>query len=388
MNQKIVIAGSEIANNIHSFGDALRSNFEVTTVCFHLNKYYKSNRYDYNLSPIAKSNFIGIRLLTHFIAAIRRIIIFPILLYKNDIFIYIWTNTFLPFKIDLFLLNILKKKVIVFHCGDDVRYRPIQIKFDSELFNLRYFDPGDLKAISLYESSGNSFIRSFYNQVITEKSGSIIVSMRSHATFQKRANYFFRFPQKKVLDAHRYPSIKPLIIHAPSNRIAKNTQCVLSAIEFLKDEGYEFEFRLLEGQSNQVILSQLQNADILIDQPGPWPGRLGVEALASSCILISGNRPDYYGIKDNSPVVQFDSNYKDLAEKLKSLIIDYDERAKLMRESFTYWERYYSEESFSQFINDLLLNRAKPCLPIVNHREFLIRYANNFFQRIAIKIFY
>jgi hypothetical protein len=352
------------------------------------NIYYKSNQYDFNLTPIGNSKFIICRLLSHFMVVIRKIIVFISLVKKNDIFIYVSTVTFLPFKIDLFLLNFLKKKVIVFHCGDDVRYRPIQVKLDTKVFNLKYFDSADADALSMYESSGNKFIRSFYNQIITEKSGATIVSMRSHATFQKSAHYFFRFPQKRLLKGPRNPKIRPLLIHAPSNRIVKNTETVLKAIKLLRHESCKFDFELIEFQSNQILLNRLLDADILIDQPGPWPGRLGIEAMASSCIVVSGNRPDYYEIEDNSPVIQFETDYKNLAQKLKSLIIDFYKRRVLMEKSFSYWENYYSEKSFSRYIHNILSNTAKSYHPIPNYKKYLMKYACNSFQRIAIKIFY
>lgn len=386
MHKRIVVCGSEIANNIYTFGEALKESYEVTTVCLHANAFYASNRYDICIdSPLSASRSRPVRVLGRLASGARKLAHFLRLSKTQDAFIYVWSDTFLPLKIDLFVLRLLRKKAIVFHCGDDVRYRPIQSKLDQEVYRVHYFDPKDTQALAKYESSGNSFRASFFNQWLTEKSGATIVSLRSHATFQKGPHFFFRFPQKRLLETARRPRPRPLLLHAPSSRTAKNTQCVLDAVELLQRRGCEFDFELIEGQPNHYVLRRLLEADILIDQPGPWSGRLGIEALASSCVVVGGNRQDYYQVDDNSPVVQFEPDCADLANKLQKLIANPETRRDLMQQGFSYWERHYSEQAFSQYITSLLNGSAAPSGPIPHYRDHLLRYARTPFQRQLIK---
>lgn len=75
---------------------------------------------------------------------------------------------------------------------------------------------------------------------------------------------------------------RPLRIgHAPSNRKGKGTDFVISALEELKAEGYEFEFVLIEGVSNAEAKLIYQGIDVLVDQLFfGWYGGLAVEAMA------------------------------------------------------------------------------------------------------------
>ena len=75
---------------------------------------------------------------------------------------------------------------------------------------------------------------------------------------------------------------RPLRIgHAPSNRKGKGTDFVISALEELKAEGYEFEFVLIEGVSNAEAKLIYQDIDVLVDQLFfGWYGGLAVEAMA------------------------------------------------------------------------------------------------------------
>lgn len=380
------MCGSEIANNIYAFGEALKEAHDVTTVCLNANAYYATNRYDVCIdNPLQQSPHRALRLLGRAAAGLRKAAQFARLLKEHDAFIYVWSDTFLPLKSDLFLLRLLCKEVVVFHCGDDVRFRPIQSKLDQEVYRVHYFDPKNTDALAKYESSGNTFWSAFLNQWLTEKSGATIVSLRSHATFQRRPHHFFRFPQKRLLDAARNPNVRPLLLHAPSSRTTKNTECVLEAVELLKQRGCEFDFELIEGQPNHYVLRRLLEADILIDQPGPWVGRLGVEGLAASCVVVGGNRQDYYQVDDHSPIVQFDPDCADLAGKLQTLLVNHEGRRNLMRQGFDYWQQHYSEQAFCSYIASLFDGSAHASARPSAHRSHLMRYAQSPLQRLLIK---
>lgn len=75
---------------------------------------------------------------------------------------------------------------------------------------------------------------------------------------------------------------RPLRIgHAPSHRGVKGTELVLKAIEELKNEGYDFDFVLIEGLSNAVAKERYKTIDVLVDQLyAGWYGGLAVEAMA------------------------------------------------------------------------------------------------------------
>ncbi|TWC53427.1 glycosyltransferase involved in cell wall biosynthesis [Pseudomonas sp. SJZ080] len=75
---------------------------------------------------------------------------------------------------------------------------------------------------------------------------------------------------------------RPLrIVHAPSNRKVKGSDLILSALESLRAQGFEFELLLVEGMSNAEARAVYESADVLVDQLfAGWYGGLAVELMA------------------------------------------------------------------------------------------------------------
>jgi glycosyltransferase involved in cell wall biosynthesis len=75
---------------------------------------------------------------------------------------------------------------------------------------------------------------------------------------------------------------RPLRIgHAPSHRKVKGTDVILSALEQLAAEGFEYELVLVEGLPNDQARQKYEQIDVLIDQlHAGWYGGLAVEAMA------------------------------------------------------------------------------------------------------------
>lgn len=75
---------------------------------------------------------------------------------------------------------------------------------------------------------------------------------------------------------------RPLrIVHAPSNRKVKGSDLILSALDRLRAQGFEFELLLVEGMSNAEARKVYESADVLVDQLfAGWYGGLAVELMA------------------------------------------------------------------------------------------------------------
>ncbi len=384
---RVLVCGVEIANNIFTFTDVLRkSGMDAESLCFIKSVYYPDNIYDHGIwAPPGMQRKHGLDFFLFF----GKVIAFMRLCARFDVFLYVWSHSFLPFKLDMLLLRLLGKRVIVFNCGDDVRYRPIQSRIDREHFNLRYYADNDSAYLKKHDAGGNWFIRGFYHQRLEEIMGATIVSFRSQATFQSRPAYFYRFPQPAICSEPRRTNDIPLIIHAPTDRVAKGTYYVLEAIEQLRVQGVEFEFELIENQSNDYLLERVSKADIVIDQPGPWFGKFGAEALAAGCVLFSGNRADYYGFMDeNSPVIQFNPDASALYEQLVKVVTDVQFRQGLMIASHEYWKKRYSDEAFIRYFEKICIGTAERFNPLHQHRELLLEYARTWWQRLLIRCFY
>jgi glycosyltransferase involved in cell wall biosynthesis len=389
-NLRTLVGITEIANFVAEFTAAIRSAGRVAdSAVVGSNEFYVANRYTYFRALPRLSN-------STLDAAVRRIVRTPLLvglffrvIRRYDIFVYVWNETFLPLKLDILLLRLLRKRVIVFNCGDDVRFRPIHNRIENTLFGIERMDSIGRTQYEKAHSSNFDFLRRFFTQKLQEWLGCTIVTMRNQATFQGKPAFVFRSPTKRLLNGPRTPNrARPLIVHAPTDRSVKGTHYVIGAIEQLRRKGIEFDFELIEKQDNSYVLKRLIEADILIDQPGSWIGRLGAEALAASCIVVGGNLHRYEGFPEPSPVVQFRPDIDHLGETIEALLRDPERRARLMSESFAYWERNYSYESFIAYFDEILQGRALTLEPIPDLRRHLLNFADNAFQRTVIRLFF
>lgn len=382
---KILVGVSDIASNVVSFTNALtKAGYDVTSITVdtnhpHLAHHQYSHRIQYpswlQFSKILRAFYLQIVLLKYFIKYFN----------KFDVYWFYWSKTFLPLKLDLYILRWMGKRVVVQNCGSDVRYRPIQEKIDNEIYGLKRFNENDLKK---YLSEGNGFLRTFFNQKLEEWSGCKIISTREQATFQKKKCFHFSMPTEKLIENPKKAKSTPLIVHCPSHNVIKGTVYVQKAIELLKKEGIDFRFELIQGKPNSYVLSRLIEAAIVIDQPGVWLARLAEEGLSAGCVVVGGNNPLYMGRKQASPLVQFDPDFEKLSDVLRELILDKKKRQLIMNQSFEFWKKNYSSEAFEKYFRAILDDEAEKFNPIPNYKETLMRFAENPFQKFLIHCFY
>lgn len=62
------------------------------------------------------------------------------------------------------------------------------------------------------------------------------------------------------------PKGVPVIVHAPNHRHIKGTQYLIDAVDRLRDRGFAFELRLIEGVPRHEALKMYVDADIVADQ--------------------------------------------------------------------------------------------------------------------------
>jgi glycosyltransferase involved in cell wall biosynthesis len=376
---RILVGVTEVANIVSEIGNALAGVGWQTDTLAVRHPYYGSNRYTYEVAlPATRSRLL--RFLVLRAALARR---FLSLLFRYDVFVFVWSHTFLPGGLDLVLLRALGKKVIVFNCGDEVRFRPIHNRIDAELL-------GRPSWPELPLLSGNAhFLRAFYRQKLAELVCNRLVSTRNQATFQKKPFAFFRTPVRRLTARPRKAAPVPLVVHAPTDPATKGTGYVTAAVERLRREGLAFEFELIRDRDHGYVIERLLQADIVIDQPATWLAKLAVEAMAAGCAVIGGNDPVYEGLDDErSPAVPFQRDAEALAASLRRLILDAVQRERLMADSYEYWERRYSPEAFADYFSRLLAGTAPTVDRPPGHRELLLRAAANRFQRAVIAAFY
>jgi len=373
---RVFIGFHEIANVIQSISECLAETYSSVRAVIITNPFYGMENVPRKQNLLLKyfQGDRGIRTLLFECILPFRLITEIV---KNDLFVIIWNRSFMPLSIDYLLLKLAGKQLVLIHCGDDVRYRPMQRIIDAEVGHRSW----PSAEASLYQ-----FFMSLYYQTLSESLASVI-SHPDQSTFQSGALFHFRFPQKALLAESKRASVRPLILHCPSDRSVKGTDVVLSAIHDLREQGLKFDFELIENSSNEYVLERMKNADIVVDQPSVWIGRVAVEAMAAGCCVVGGNRSMYMQRFD-SPVVQFEPNAGQLAAALKELIVNAEVRQSKMNECFSFWKAHYSYEEYAKYFQAVTRGTAPAFLPRPDQKRFLLRGASSWLERWVVRLGY
>ena len=83
-------------------------------------------------------------------------------------------------------------------------------------------------------------------------------------------------------------SPRPLVVHAPSNRVHKGTQHVIEACTQLP-----VDFDIVEGVPHDEARERYARADVVVDQLGAgWHGVFALEAMALGKPVVAYLKPD------------------------------------------------------------------------------------------------
>ena len=117
----------------------------------------------------------------------------------------------------------------------------------------------------------------------------------------------------------------PVVVHAPSHRGIKGTRFVVEAVDRLRADGVELDFRLLEGMPHSDAVRAYAEADILVDQLlVGWYGGVAVEFMALGkpvVCFVAEEWTDRYapaGMMADLPIVR--AGPEDLAGVLSDLV--------------------------------------------------------------------
>lgn len=235
---------------------------------------------------------------------------------ESDLFIYTWDSLLPDFK-DIIELKQRGKKVFFLFIGSDVRFAPAFTQQFPEI-NI----PWSQYYLSEDINQKISFIRSI------EKYADAIFSVPDQAGLQIRPFFHMHLPLQVDLIPFHYPDSNiPNIIHVPSNRALKGTDLIIKAIDECRQNGLDFNFKIVENQPNAVVKQELSTADIVIDQIYLYgPGMLGIEAMASGNAVATKFLQSYEAFQ---PPVCYIDHTSVLTSNLKRLIEDREYRRNL-----------------------------------------------------------
>jgi glycosyltransferase involved in cell wall biosynthesis len=191
------------------------------------------------------------------IARIYRFILFTVVLFQYDVFIFSYGTTFFNLK-ELPLLKYLGKKIILVFHGSDLR--PI------------FMDGG---ALLQFNKTKNEIIFNIQKQkkriAFMEKYSDYIITIPSIAQFLSKSfvNWWMvgiPFSSKKIRNTYKSKNKYLRILHAPSDKQVKGTIRIREIVESLKKKGYTFEYVELINKTNNEVLKELMRCDFVIDQ--------------------------------------------------------------------------------------------------------------------------
>lgn len=144
---------------------------------------------------------------------------------------------------------------------------------------------------------------------------------------------------------------KPLkIVHAPSRPTVKGTPNVLEAIDRLKSEGFDIDFKLIKGMPHAEAMKLYKQADIVIDQLRiGWYGVLAVEAMALGKVVISYVRDDLkHHLPHPMPLIL--ANPDNIYDKLKAAAQNPEGLEALGKRARKYTEEMHDADKISAML--------------------------------------
>ncbi len=322
---KIFIGTNDTANVMFHFYKALNSlNYKVTALTFRSNKYFKDNNYyQHNLEntflrwfPFAQK--ISTKKFELFFGIFRRIyvlLLLPYWIFKHDTFIFM-TKSLLPSYIDLKIIKLFKKKIIWLFLGSEVR--------NTDAFLAEFTDVD--RDNWLLEFKNDDIQNKLYLMRVVEKYADKIYSVPDQSSLAIKPYYLLNIPfTMEHIKVETNQRKIPVLLHAPTSTFIKGTYYFENAIEKLKEEHIHFHYKRIQGVSNDQLIKEIINADIILDECIlQGPGLFGLESLAAGKIVLCRPTPG-----KSYPIIEVTP--KTVYEKLKEIILDDKKRDKLAK---------------------------------------------------------
>jgi len=342
-NLKIFIGFSEIANFVNSYRKGFEALGHTTfTVVGYRNKYYPNAKYDVVLSernglPLLDKGLLG-RIYRSLQARLKVALVFFKALFICDVFYYNTGGNVLPFRLDYALIKLFRKKLAVIYLGSEIRHWYL---YKKELEAIG-FDELFATCIEAYRKQNfGTYAEKRERVQAAEAYADIILSQPGFAQLQTlpylRATVGLYLPDYGFAVHGRK---RPLLVHAPSARGVKGTEFVEEALERLKQEGIEFDFKLIENMPNQELIKLLVEADIVIDElNSDTIGVLSTEAMATGNAVLTGYMAELVKVPQPCPVMN--TNRLNVYDHIKELILNVELRTELAQSGRQYVEKHH-----------------------------------------------
>ncbi|MFH2036254.1 MAG: glycosyltransferase [Candidatus Zixiibacteriota bacterium] len=248
-------------------------------------------------------------------------------------------------QFDVWLLRWMNRPMVISFGGTDVRLASIA-QAKNRYVNIPAYSEGEAK--------------------IRKKLKFLGKYIRFAATDYELAEYvepYFEkvFILKQTLDISQIqfnpPSAEnriPVVMHVPTNRIAKGSDFIDAAVERLKSENIPIDYRPLEPVYTQKQMQDIiKDSDIIIDAicTGAY-GLSAIEAMSAGKPVICHIRKDLVEKHpDDLPIVS--ANPDTIYDKLKELVLDSQLRYEIGVKSRAFAEKHHSYSTIGNRLKEI-----------------------------------
>lgn len=341
---KVFVGISEIANMVSAYSRGFeKAGCQTYSVIGNRNPFLPAAKYDLVLSEVVGdiagaqqlSTMLWLRIKSRLIAWKT----FLHALFSCDLFVYVTGGSLLPAYLDYALIRLLRKKLVVAFLGSEIRH---WYAYAEEMAQI-----GKQEAIEPVVAVFRDHAYADYDAIVArisaaERYADIILSQPGFAQLQTR-------PYMRVtvgLDLTQFPfhlseGTTPLVLHAPSSRGVKGTDYVLQAVDTLRSEGLDFEFRLIEGMAHPELVKLLGSAAIVVDELfSDTIGVLSTESMATGNAVLTSYFGDYAKVAPGCPVVHVDKDT--ITDRLREVVVDRNLRLALAYRGREYVETHHN----------------------------------------------
>lgn len=257
---------------------------------------------------------------------INKILYFEKMIRWADVIHWIWDSAFAG-QLDLRYAAMLGKPGVIEWSGSDIRYPERAEELNPFMRGIysRGYEYAHIESRAASNKVQLRFARMGYFPLTTPEMNLYIrkdLFPRSYITLH-RLN-LADFPRQTATT-----NTRPLVVHAPTQRIAKGSSYIVEAVEELKKE-LDFDFVLLENMPREKALQQVKQCDIFIDQLilGSY-GLASCEAMAFGKPVLCYIMPAVYdnGLPADCPVVN--TTTETIKEQLRELLLSESRRKEL-----------------------------------------------------------
>lgn len=326
---------------------------EQGVVAWSYTKYEKYDRQtDYQFKNY--NNIIFNKIYNYIINPIIKITCF----FKYNTFHFYFGQSLFKSQIDIPFYRLFNKKVIMEYLGDDIRHYKTLVE--------RYKLPLNHRFSKEMQAHDNKVKKRLNHEI--KYIDYVISCLPSHVDYAKQYGVVIDevVPLAIDLNTIKYVPMEDkhtietvTILHAPTCRILKGTKYVESAIKMLVNNGYNINFRLIEGVSHDKLLHEYKKCDIFIDQISiGWYGTAALEAMAigrTTCAFIDDRYYEYIDYSQDIPIVNI--NQLNVYDKLKYLLDNKHELYSTGLKSRQFVEKYHDLKYISKKLINIYQNK-------------------------------